>query len=557
MLDVIEYIRSFFVPIRNKRKRSTSDLIEEFISPSKHRKLSPCFPEDDWIIPRNQFITRGTEMDHKLTYKPSIIVLDDGSNSPISSTPNAASSLLKTKAELNTSGTSSYFTPRLASKDLFNVPSAVKKRGIAMSGSASDYAFQLDEKSKYQQLLLKAENHTSGTLAESFANYYTPLGKTPVSRGRQLVDLAKSLPGVVDLTGGKRNKTTTSETIRKVLDGMEEVVVVKDSDSDVEYLPTPPSPKPDFKVERINSLKLLASSCEPMRENWIGDKVRRHREELDKFTSELEARQNRLAEVRRINEEIMREQLEKQVEKCLHIKEVVIPIEVKVTLPTLNDKQEQMVEFALDKRAPPHVVIASKFNLNITRRDMLTLSGLNWLNDEVINFYMNLLIERGKLPHQPKTYAFNTFFYPKILKDGQSSVCRWTRKIDLFTYDVICVPIHLGMHWCMAIVDMRRKTVSYYDSMGKPNVQCTEAIFRYLQDEHAEKKGSPFDTKGWQLKCVRDVPQQMNGSDCGMFSCTYAEFATRNAPFNFSQEDMPYFRRKMVVELMIGELLIQ
>jgi len=49
----------------------------------------------------------------------------------------------------------------------------------------------------------------------------------------------------------------------------------------------------------------------------------------------------------------------------------------------------------------------------------------------------------------------------------------------------------------------------------------------------------------------------MNGSDCGMFSCTFAEFITRNGKIMFSQEDMPYLRRKMVLEILNGELLIQ
>ena len=34
-----------------------------------------------------------------------------------------------------------------------------------------------------------------------------------------------------------------------------------------------------------------------------------------------------------------------------------------------------------------------------------------------------------------------------------------------------------------------------------------------------DKKKTPFDISGFQSVIVKDIPQQMNGSDCGMFAC--------------------------------------
>lgn len=244
--------------------------------------------------------------------------------------------------------------------------------------------------------------------------------------------------------------------------------------------------------------------------------------------------------------------------KCLHIKDTVLPIteEKEKALPLLTDDDDYRIDQALNKRASPNEILSSKFNLNISRRDMLTLDGLNWLNDEVINFYMSMIIERGKKSEWPAVYTMNTFFYPKLLKDGHSSLRRWTRKVDIFAHDFIAVPIHLGMHWCMAIINLKQKVIRYYDSMGGLNNRCLETLLKYLCEEHMDKKKSKFDTSGWKLENVQDIPQQMNGSDCGMFSCTFAEFVTRNAKINFSQKDMPYLRRKMVLEILNGELLI-
>ena len=34
--------------------------------------------------------------------------------------------------------------------------------------------------------------------------------------------------------------------------------------------------------------------------------------------------------------------------------------------------------------------------MDITRKDIDTLKGLNWLNDEIINFYLQMIVERSK-----------------------------------------------------------------------------------------------------------------------------------------------------------------
>jgi len=102
------------------------------------------------------------------------------------------------------------------------------------------------------------------------------------------------------------------------------------------------------------------------------------------------------------------------------------------SLPELTDDMESRISQSLNRSGHPDEVLADKFRLQLTRRDIQTLSGLNWLNDEVINFYMNLLMERGSGESgRPKVYAFNTFFYPKVKESGQSAVKLWTRRVDV------------------------------------------------------------------------------------------------------------------------------
>ncbi|XP_071437917.1 sentrin-specific protease 1 [Pithys albifrons albifrons] len=202
-------------------------------------------------------------------------------------------------------------------------------------------------------------------------------------------------------------------------------------------------------------------------------------------------------------------------------------------------------------------VLSEAFRLTITRKDIQTLNNLNWLNDEIINFYMNLLMERSKEKGFPAVHAFNTFFFTKLKTAGYQAVKRWTKKVDIFSVDLLLVPIHLGVHWCLAVVDFRKKTITYYDSMGGMNSEACRVLLQYLKQESLDKKRREFDTNGWALlsKKSQEIPQQMNGSDCGMFACKYADCIAKDKPINFTQQHMPYFRKRMVWEILHRKLL--
>ena len=50
-------------------------------------------------------------------------------------------------------------------------------------------------------------------------------------------------------------------------------------------------------------------------------------------------------------------------------------------------------------------------------------------------------------------------------------------------------------------------------------------------------------------------PLQKNGFDCGVFLCQYAEHLSRRAPLDFTQAGMRNYRKRMIYELLTGELL--
>uniref|UniRef100_A0AC34R3D4 Ubiquitin-like protease family profile domain-containing protein n=1 Tax=Panagrolaimus sp. JU765 TaxID=591449 RepID=A0AC34R3D4_9BILA len=294
------------------------------------------------------------------------------------------------------------------------------------------------------------------------------------------------------------------------------------------------------------------------------------------------------------------------------------------SFPPLPEDALELVRRAWNKRLPDDEVFADNGIVKIHRKDLLTLSGLDWLNDEIINFYLDLVCKRSKSdPDLPKVYAFQTFFYTTLCQRGYGDVKRWTKKVDVFSYDIWLVPVHLQVHWCMAVVDLQNKTIEYYDSMlGKNSVYAFQTFFyttlcqrgyggvkrwtkkvdvfsydiwlvpvhlqvhwcmavvdlqnktieyydsmlgknsvvfelltEYLSSESMDKRKQPLNTNDWKLIRKCDIPTQQNGSDCGMFSCKFGEYASRRAEIDFSQKNMPYFRQRMVYEICQQQLM--
>ncbi|XP_012286438.1 sentrin-specific protease 1 [Orussus abietinus] len=314
---------------------------------------------------------------------------------------------------------------------------------------------------------------------------------------------------------------------------------------------------PNICFPPSNSLRDQFACKEVLKGDYILQVAKRHNARIEQRSKEAKELEKMTHILSKHNQLVREAALEEQLTRSMRLCEAIIDDREELeepSLPELTDSMLKEIKSAVSLRSS-NEVLAEGFGLRITRKDIHTLIGLNWLNDEVINFYMNLLIARGSSDKFPTVHAMNTFFYPKLLAGGHSSLKRWTRKVDIFAQDLVVVPIHLGIHWCMSIIDFRAKTINYYDSMGGSNQKCLLALSQYLKEESLDKKKKPYNLSDWKMECVKDIPQQMNGSDCGVFSCMFAEYICGNKKITFTQEDMPYFRNKMIYEIVKGRLL--
>ncbi|KAM9848524.1 uncharacterized protein ACBR49_007857 [Aulostomus maculatus] len=207
--------------------------------------------------------------------------------------------------------------------------------------------------------------------------------------------------------------------------------------------------------------------------------------------------------------------------------------------------QEEVTRYRTGLASVPvagFMVMYNKHNLSL--EDLGTLEEQNWLNDQIINMYGELMMEAT----QHKVHFFNSFFHKQLVAKGYDGVKRWTKKVDLFSKWLLLIPIHLEIHWSLVTVAMATKTINYYDSQGIVFRHTTDNIMKYLQSEAREKKQTAFQ-KGWKITIIKGIPQQKNDSDCGVFVLEYCRCLSVKQPLLFSQEDMPRIRKRIYKEL--------
>ncbi|XP_040271300.1 sentrin-specific protease 3 [Bufo bufo] len=237
----------------------------------------------------------------------------------------------------------------------------------------------------------------------------------------------------------------------------------------------------------------------------------------------------------------------------------LIPLGTDEVLDKLEDVFQQSFSTPSRKAVVQHVIqsyqrlpgnnLVRSFRVTYKRHvlsmdDLGTLYGQNWLNDQVMNMYGDLVMDA--VPE--KVHFFNSFFYDKLRTKGYDGVKRWTKNVDIFSKQLLLVPIHLEVHWSLVCVDVTKRTITYFDSQRTLNRRCPKHIAKYLQAE-AIKKERPEFFSDWKGYFKMNVARQNNDSDCGAFVLQYCKFLALELPFTFGQQDMPKLRRQMYKEL--------
>lgn len=243
----------------------------------------------------------------------------------------------------------------------------------------------------------------------------------------------------------------------------------------------------------------------------------------------------------------------------------------------LSDEELQIVHDAVDGYGGRgDDIVAQCGSDTVQRSSMQSLQPGTWVGDEIIHYFYLMLGNRDEEmckqdPSRKRSHFFKSFFMTKLLNEGHHSrdgqyeynnVKRWSKKVpgkDIFDLNKILFPINMGnSHWIAACIFMQEKRIEIFDSMGGSGRVYLQALLQYLDDEHKSKKNCPLpDRDQWELVSTRpETPRQRNGYDCGVFTCMFADFVSKDCPLVFTQDHIHQCRHRIALSIMKGKAIM-
>ncbi|RII16825.1 hypothetical protein CUC08_Gglean003270 [Alternaria sp. MG1] len=256
------------------------------------------------------------------------------------------------------------------------------------------------------------------------------------------------------------------------------------------------------------------------------------------------------------------EDLQREVQRKL----ALAPPPPKPLVAPLSPSEEEILQDAAAKtnhgRNASQWVIEEK----LYARDFATLLPRDfngdpraWLNDNIVNEYLSILVAAKKkemgFAHKrngpaPPLHAFSSFWYQTL------DTSRWTNRFQLkgkqyLDADLILYPICDKGHWRLLVVYPQERSIEYLDSMGLDGQKYIDHLVAYLEKE----LGEHWVPGEWTKETSQRSGQQLNGSDCGVFTLMNALVLIRgDAPDRVvATNGMDDARKRIAATLLAGQ----
>ncbi|XP_062517821.1 uncharacterized protein LOC134193051 isoform X2 [Corticium candelabrum] len=147
---------------------------------------------------------------------------------------------------------------------------------------------------------------------------------------------------------------------------------------------------------------------------------------------------------------------------------------------------------------------------SLSAEDFQKLKENQWLNDNIINFVHEMFETYVNSLRPQRVKRLSSFLFTKISKDLHGAE-RWTRKINLFQYEIIAIPIHLAQDFHWIEVTIFRKWIT-----KESTLQTSQRLY----------------TSTWPIiyAVSQNFPQQEDPVNCGIWTCMNMLSAAVNNP---------------------------
>ncbi|KAL7491548.1 hypothetical protein ACHAWT_000863 [Skeletonema menzelii] len=238
----------------------------------------------------------------------------------------------------------------------------------------------------------------------------------------------------------------------------------------------------------------------------------------------------------------------------------------------LSTEEADTVQEALYSSGHKWDVIANDESNSVKRENFWTLRPGKWLNDEVINYYIkNCLRKRDEMlcskdTERKRSHFLNSFFAQAMFdlknddddlkgKYNYNNVRAWSKKVpggNIFKLKYVFCPINIdNIHWVGVCMFMEQKIIEYFDSLSGSGSRYIKGFLKYVDDEWHDKTGERMDMNEWKIvDCQSSTPRQSNGFDCGVFTCMFAHFLTKDCRPTFKQSDISECRNYIALSIL-------
>lgn len=184
-----------------------------------------------------------------------------------------------------------------------------------------------------------------------------------------------------------------------------------------------------------------------------------------------------------------------------------------------------------------------------------------WFFDSAIDSYMDLIAQEF-----PRVRAIARFHYPYEMMAEWDSTKRQIQHLNELTIfkdvDIVLIPVVVNYHWTLAVIRPKLHKIQYYNSFlpclsTKKVPDIFDKLTKYVRFQFQNEMGYQLDMSDWTMEYDKNIPQQTNNYDCGVFICAYAKYIARSMPLEnaFTENDMIDFRQKIANEIREGKLL--
>jgi Ulp1 family protease len=187
--------------------------------------------------------------------------------------------------------------------------------------------------------------------------------------------------------------------------------------------------------------------------------------------------------------------------------------------------------------------------------DLKTLKPSNWLNDSVVNAFLELISDESSSKCSVNVHAFSSYLYT-VLRDRcwGSSVLRTSLSVDPKDLDLLLFPIHFNKHWQLIACYPKSCLVVFFNSMLTVNHTALGVILGFLEAIFSANSAN-FQLEKWMIVAPDTITQQHDSSSCGVFACMNAySLVCDNMDSLYTSENIENIRHWMVHSLINASL---